>query len=136
MIDSSMLEVDTRRLFEDLRALLYERFRGAFLRRERREDSPTPNAAIESVTRHFLLERPETRAGVQKIIGRHVGEDALHGPQGRYGPRGHHVYTPEMVKKMAFSIGREAWRRRYEGPLQVELKVQSSRVSLHQIRPP
>lgn len=125
-----MLEVDTRRLFEDLRALLYERFRGAFLRRERREDSPTPNAAIEAATRHFLLERPETRHEIQKAVGEHATESQTTQP-GVYS-----VYVPEMVKKMAFSIGREAWRRRYDGPLQVELKVQSSRVSLHQIRPP
>ena len=131
MTGSPTARVDAQRLYEDLRVLLYQPFRRAFLRRTGREGlTDTPSAAIESVTSAFLLKRPETRRKVQKIIDRHVGKDA------RPGSPSHQVYAPEMVKRMAVSIGREAWKRRYDGPIQAELNVQSSEVTLHQIRPP
>ncbi len=131
MSGSRMVRVDAQRLYEDLRALLFEPFRRAFLRRTGREE-PTnmPSTAVETVANNFLLKRPETRRKVQEIIDRHVGEDA------RPGSPTHRVYAPGMVKRMAISIGREAWVRRYDGPIQVELKVQSSKVTFHRIQPP
>ncbi len=131
MTGSPMVTVDAQRLYEDLRSLLYERFRRAFLRRTGREEpTGTPSAVVEAVADNFLLKQPETRREVQEIIDHHVGEDA------RPGSPTHRVYAPGMVKRMAISIGREAWAFRYDGPIQMELKVQSSRVTLHKIRPP
>jgi hypothetical protein len=123
--------VDAQRLYKNLRSLLYERFRHAFLRRTGREEpTDTTSAAVETIASALLLKRPETRRKVQKIIDRHVGEDA------RTGSSSYRVYAPEMVKRMALSIGREAWKRRHDGPIRIELKVKSSTVSLHKIRPP
>ncbi len=126
-----MVTVDAQRLYEDLRALLFEPFRHALLRRSGwGESTSTPSTVVEAVAGDLLLKRPETRRKVQKIIDRHVRENA------RLGSPTHRVYAPEMVKRMAFSIGREAWTRRYDGPIQMELKVHSSKVTLHRIQPP
>jgi len=131
MTSSPMATVDPRRLYEDLRSLLYEPLRRAFLRQTGREEpTDTPSATVETIATAFLIKRPETRRKVQRIIDRHVGEDV------RPGSPSHRVYIPEMVKRMALSIGREAWMHRYDGPIQAELNVQSSRVTLHQIRSP
>ena len=131
MDGSPMATVNTQRLYEDLRSLLYEPFRHAFLRRTGWGKSPgTPGATAETIANNLLLKRPETRRNVQEIIDRHVGEAA------RPGSPSCRIYVPEMVKRMALSIGREARERRYDGPIEVELTVRSSTVSLHKIRPP
>jgi len=131
MIPSPTATVDAQRLYEDLRVLLYEPLRRALLRRSGwGESTDTTSAAVETIASTLLLKRPETRRKVQKIIDRHIGEDT------RTGSPSHRVYAPEMVKRMALSIGREAWKRRYDGPIEAELNVQSSEVTLHQIRHP
>ena len=131
MTGPPMATVDAQRLYEDLRSLLYQRFRQAFLRRTGRgESAGTPSVAVETVASNLLLKRPETRRKVQEIIDCHVGEGA------RPGSPSHRVYVPEMVKRMALSIGREAWKRRYDGLIQAELKVTSSTVFLYKIRSP
>ncbi|MCS4190708.1 hypothetical protein GGP51_002191 [Salinibacter ruber] len=124
-----MVQVDVQRLHEDLRALLQERFRSAFLNRERRGNT-RPSEAIEAATQHFLFELPETRREIQKIVSKHTNEDQAARPHIRT------VYAPELLKRLAYDIGREAWSRRYDGRVQIELKIQESEVSLHQIRPP
>jgi hypothetical protein len=124
-----MVQVDVQRLHEDLRALLQERFRSAFLNREQRGNT-RPSEAIEAATQHFLFELPETRREIQKIVSKHTNEDQAARPHIRT------VYAPELLKRLAYDIGREAWSRRYDGRVQIELKIQESEVSLHQIRPP
>jgi len=130
MSSSPMVTVDTRRLYEDLRSLLYQPFRSAFLNRERKGDATRPSTAIEAATRHFLFELPETRREIQKSVDEHMIETRT--PRSRP----HNVYAPELLKSIAYDIGREAWTHRYDGPVQMELNVQSSRVTLHQICPP
>jgi hypothetical protein len=125
-----MTKVNTRGLFEDLRGLLQERFRRVFLRRDRKANPTRPSEAIEAATRHFLFELPETRRGIQKIVSEHVTK----GRKTRL--QTHTVYAPELLKELIRDIGREAWTRRYDGPLEIELKVRTSQVSLYQIRHP
>ncbi|MCS4059951.1 hypothetical protein GGP94_001976 [Salinibacter ruber] len=125
-----MVQVDVQRLHEDLRALLQERFRSAFLNRRRRGHSTRPSEAIEAATQHFLFELSETRHEIQKIVSKHTNEDQAARPHIRT------VYAPELLKRLAYDIGREAWSCRYDGRVQIELKIQESEVSLHQIRPP
>jgi hypothetical protein len=129
MTGSTMVTVDVQRLNEDLRALLYERFRRAFLRR-RTKKNVRPSSVIESVAHLFLFEVEDTRREIQKIIGEHVAQDrTLCSPA-------HNVYAPELLKSLVYDIGREAWAHRYNGPIQAELNVQSSQVTLHKIRSP
>lgn len=130
MTAPTMVQVDVQRLYEDLRALLQERFRSAFLNRRRRGHSTRPSEAIEAATRHFLFELPETRRRIQKIVNEHTTEDQAARPHIRT------VYAPELLKRLTYDIGREAWSCRYTGPVQIELNVQESDVSLHQIRHP
>jgi hypothetical protein len=125
-----MTEVDTRGLYEDLRALLRERFRRVFLKRDRKANPTRPSEAIEAATRHFLFELPETRRKIQKALCQHATERPT------TSPRTCAVYAPEMLKALVLDIGREAWTRRYDGPLEIELKIQESKISLHQIRSP
>lgn len=117
------------RMREDLRALLYEAFRSAFLHRLAHGDkyTGTPNTMIESVANVFLAELPHTRREISKIIDRHAIEGIrLRSPT-------HSDYTPAVLKRMVVGIGREAWKHRYDGPLEAELKVQESQVTLYQI---
>ncbi|MCS3856478.1 hypothetical protein GGP78_003181 [Salinibacter ruber] len=130
MTAPTMVQVDVQRLYEDLRALLQERFRSVFLNRRRRGHSTRASEAIEAATKHFLFELPETRREIQKIVSKHTNEDQAARPHIRT------VYAPELLKRLAHDIGREAWSRRYDGRVQIELKIQSSRVTLHQIQPP
>ena len=124
-----MVQVDVQRLYGDLRPLLYERFRSAFLKHERRVNT-RPSEAIEAATQHLLFELPETRREIQQAVNKHTTQDGT--PRSRV----HNVYAPELLKELVFDIGREAWARRYDGRVQIELKIQSSRVSLHQIQHP
>ncbi len=130
MTGSPVVTVDVQRLYEDLYSLLYDPFRSAFLNRERRGDPIKPSSSIESVTHLFLFDLPETRREIQKIVDEHAIEDRT------LCSRPYNVYAPELLKSLVHDIGREAWARRYDGRVQIELKVQSSRVSLHQILPP
>jgi hypothetical protein len=130
MTGPPMVHVDAERLYKDLRALLYERFRNAFLDRERRGDTTPPSRAIEAAAQHFLFDRPDTRREIQKALNKHVTESRASG-SGSFA-----VYAPELLKSLVYDIGREARAHRYDGRVQAELKVQSSRVFLHQIRPP
>lgn len=128
MTNMPMVQVDVQRLYEDLRALLHQRFRVAFLERDWSPSPTRPSITIEAATRHFLHELPDTRREIQKIVGEHVTEGRKTRPQTRA------VYVPELLKELVRDIGREAWARRYDGRVQIELKVQPSQFSLHQIR--
>lgn len=130
MTGSPMVQVDVHRLHEDLRALLYEPLRSAFLNRRRRGHPTSPSKAIEAATCHFLFELPKTRDEAQKIVSKH----ATDGQAARSGV--HTVYAPELLKSLVLDIGREAWSCRYTGPVQIELRVQETEVSLNQIRTP
>lgn len=130
MTSSPTVHVDVQRLYEDLRTLLYERFRCTFLNRGRRGGPTPPSTVIEAATRHFLFDRPDTRREIQEVVDEHT----IEGPVPR--SQVHHVYAPELMKSLVYDIGREARVHRYDGPVQAELKVKESTVSLHQIRPP
>ncbi|MCS3782685.1 hypothetical protein [Salinibacter ruber] len=130
MTGSSMVQVDVQRLYEDLRDLLYERFRSAFLNRERKGEPTRPSEAIEAATRHFLFELPETRREIQQAVNKHTTQDGT--PHSQV----YNVYAPELLKELVLDIGQVAWSHRYDGRVQIELKIQESEVSLHQIRPP
>jgi hypothetical protein len=129
-----MVAVDTRRLLEDLRNLLYEPFRSAFLRREScgkhpdRKHLDMPSATIEAVASSLLFDRMRSRIGA--VVSRNVLETA------RPAPSTYSVYAPELLKALILDIGREAWARRYDGPLEAELKVRETEVSLHRMRHP
>jgi len=130
MNGSQMATVDAQRLYTDLRSLLYQPFRNAFLRREREEKNVRPSSVIELVAHLFLFELPDTRSEIQKVVDEHTIESRT------LPSRPYNVYAPELLKSLVHDIGREAWKRRYDGPVRMELEVQSSRVTLHQIQPP
>jgi len=133
MNDSVMVTMNTKRLFEDLRSLLYEPFRAALLYREYEERySDDPRVMVESISEVLFHDMPGLQEEVGKVIDEHVNENDE--PELR-SPR-HNVYAPEMAKEMIREIGMEAWRTRHAGPIEAEFKIQRSTVSLHRIRHP
>lgn len=132
MTDEAFRAVDTQKIFTDLKNLLFEPFRSAFLYRlaHGNKYSDHPTVMIESVSRSFRQEISYTKREIQNIIDRHVvNSESLRSPM-------HKHYSPELIKDLIDDIGREAWKKRYDGPAEVELKVRESSVQLCQIRHP
>lgn len=132
MTDNTEVVMDTQQVFSDLKELLFEPFRSAFLHRlaHGSKYSDHPTVMIESVSRSFRQEISYTKREIQNIIDRHVvNSRSLRSPT-------HQSYAPEVVKELIDDIGREAWEKRYHGPAEVELKVRASSVQLYQIRHP
>jgi hypothetical protein len=123
-----------REMFAEMWDLLFQRFRCALLEKTRddRIDDP-PSEMAWDVTETCLM--GPMKEPILDIVDRYALEEAPSVDTPIVQRRGDFARSG-TVKTLVHRIALEAWEARYNGPIEVHMKVRSSTITLHNIRHP